>query len=178
MMDFDYSPVLLDSWIEEIDKFEFPGNRYLSRPLADCWRHVFRGTLRYIKYHGQDRPKDPSFLARYEIVLTTYGTVVADFNRSHKVLESIEWYRIIADEGTFTLEDEILMVNATCNIFPSTCNSKFIDETIPSCEQDTLSYSLVFDWYPNPKFFDRSRCTCVFPGCADPKRASDLSKAC
>ncbi len=99
--------MLLDIGIEEIDKFESRGNRYLSCPLADFCKHVFRG-IRYIKYHGQDRPKDPSVLARYEVVLTTYGTVVADFNRSHEFLERIGWFRIIADEGMLTSEDEIL----------------------------------------------------------------------
>ena len=71
---------------------------------ADICRHIFRGSLRYCKYHGQDRPKDPSILVRYDVVLTTYGTVVADFNRPHKVLENIKWYRLIADEGIWSLE--------------------------------------------------------------------------
>jgi SNF2 family DNA or RNA helicase len=68
-------------------------------PMAHICRHIFRGTLRYFRYHGQNRPKDSSVLVRYDVVLTTYGTVVADFNRAHKVLERIDWYRLIADEG-------------------------------------------------------------------------------
>jgi SNF2 family DNA or RNA helicase len=101
----DYAPVLLDSWIDEIDKFDSFGGPCRSFSLANICRHIFRGTLRYCKYHGQDRPKDPFFLVRYDVVLTTYGTVVADFNRSHKVLESINWYRLIADEGNLMHRD-------------------------------------------------------------------------
>jgi SWI/SNF-related matrix-associated actin-dependent regulator of chromatin subfamily A3 len=67
--------------------------------MADVSRHIFRGTLRYCKYHGQDRSKDPSALVQYDVVLTTYGTVVADFSRSRNVLDHINWYRLIVDEG-------------------------------------------------------------------------------
>jgi SWI/SNF-related matrix-associated actin-dependent regulator of chromatin subfamily A3 len=102
MNESDHAIVLLDGWIEEIDKFDVP--EVCVSSAADICRHIFRGSLRYCKYHGQDRPKDPSILVRYDVVLTTYGTVVADFNRPHKVLENVKWYRLIADEGIWSPE--------------------------------------------------------------------------
>ena len=37
---------------------------------------------------------------QYNIVLSTYGTVAADFGRGGGVLDCFHWYRLILDEGT------------------------------------------------------------------------------
>jgi SNF2 family DNA or RNA helicase len=54
-------------------------------------------------YHGKKRP-DASALESFDVVLTTYETIMADESKvSHKCsqrsLQSVQWYRIVLDEG-------------------------------------------------------------------------------
>jgi SWI/SNF-related matrix-associated actin-dependent regulator of chromatin subfamily A3 len=57
------------------------------------------GVLRYYKYHGQERQVNDSITSEFDIVLTTYGTVTADYVRQRNTLTQIQWYRVILDEG-------------------------------------------------------------------------------
>ncbi|PGH01880.1 hypothetical protein AJ80_08952 [Polytolypa hystricis UAMH7299] len=75
------SVLLLDGWIEEIEK------------------HVIPGTLTHYKYHGLGRCISPSSSLPYHIVLSTYGTVAADFGRGGGVLNRFHWHRLILDEA-------------------------------------------------------------------------------
>ncbi|KAF5004028.1 hypothetical protein FDECE_9441 [Fusarium decemcellulare] len=75
------SELILNTWAREIE------------------RHLYPGTLQYVKYHGQDRRKLEAILSQQDIVLTTYGTVMAECRRGHSVLHRIDWYRIVLDEA-------------------------------------------------------------------------------
>ncbi|KAK2762331.1 hypothetical protein FQN54_001341 [Arachnomyces sp. PD_36] len=75
------SVLLLDGWIEEIEK------------------HVVPGTLTYYKYHGQSRAISLSSSLPYHVVFSTYSTVAADFSRGGGVLSGFHWHRLILDEG-------------------------------------------------------------------------------
>ncbi|KAI8631123.1 hypothetical protein F5Y19DRAFT_473522 [Xylariaceae sp. FL1651] len=75
------SVLLLDSWVDEIEK------------------HVAPGTLSCYKYHGSSRQLSSSSPLPYDVVLTTYGTVAADFSRGGGVLSGFHWYRLILDEA-------------------------------------------------------------------------------
>ncbi|KAI0406998.1 hypothetical protein F4802DRAFT_555264 [Xylaria palmicola] len=75
------SILLLDAWMDEIRK------------------HVVPGTLSVYKYHGPNRKLPSSPPLPYDIVLSTYGTVAADFSRGGGVLTCFHWYRIILDEA-------------------------------------------------------------------------------
>ncbi|KAK3389795.1 SNF2 family N-terminal domain-containing protein [Podospora didyma] len=75
------SILLLDGWIEEIKK------------------HTLPGSLTYYKYHGPDRRLSASEPLSYDIVFSTYGTVVADARRGGGVLRCFQWYRLILDEA-------------------------------------------------------------------------------
>ena len=55
--------------------------------------------MKYYKYHGKARHTQPSLFQDYDIVLTTYGTIAADFGSRRKMIGSMHWYRIILDEG-------------------------------------------------------------------------------
>ena len=53
------------------------GRRHM---LLLCWRHqeakrLCGGALTIYPYHGGGRKKDPAFLAKFDIVVTTYGVV-------------------------------------------------------------------------------------------------------
>jgi len=42
-------------------------------------------------------------LAGFDIVLTTYSTLVADFSNGPGVLHQMQWFRVVLDEGMMTL---------------------------------------------------------------------------
>ena len=49
-------------------------------------------------FHGPNRPYDSELLVTFDVVLTTYATLVAD-EKTSGVLHQIEWYRVVLDEG-------------------------------------------------------------------------------
>jgi hypothetical protein len=109
--------------------------------VANVFRHIIRGALSYFKYHGQDRPNCPAAISQYDIVLTTYGTLAADFCRSRTLLERINWYRMILDEGTPQHHSCLgLCYLSTDPLFFSTRNSKYLHETIQGREQNSSLY--------------------------------------
>ncbi len=65
---------------------------------ADLLRHVKPNTLRTCRFHGKNRPKYPSDLMGFDLVLTTYSTLSAEL-KSGGVLHQIDWYRVVLDEG-------------------------------------------------------------------------------
>ncbi|KAI5458920.1 SNF2 family N-terminal domain-containing protein [Mariannaea sp. PMI_226] len=78
-------------------------------PLLQEWeeqiqRHTHPGTVAYYVYHGPNR-KDVTELMCYDIVLTTYDTLIADETRrsessaKDETLRSREWSRIVLDEA-------------------------------------------------------------------------------
>ncbi|KAJ3536179.1 hypothetical protein NM208_g5824 [Fusarium decemcellulare] len=73
--------LLINTWAREIE------------------RHIYPGTLHYIKYHGQDRRGLDKNLHQQDIILTTYGTVMAECRRGNSVLHRIDWYRMVLDEA-------------------------------------------------------------------------------
>jgi SNF2 family DNA or RNA helicase len=60
--------------------------------------HVAPGTVSWYIYHGPRRAESPEELDGYDIVLTTYSTVAAEYQRG-KPLERTNWFRIVLDEA-------------------------------------------------------------------------------
>ncbi|KAJ8132835.1 hypothetical protein O1611_g787 [Lasiodiplodia mahajangana] len=75
------SVLLLDGWVDEVE------------------RHVAPGTLSLYKYHGPNRKLPSSPPLPYQIVLSTYATVAADYSRGGGVLACFHWRRLILDEA-------------------------------------------------------------------------------
>ena len=64
--------------------------------------HTRRKSLKCHIYHGTTRIRDPDELAKFDVVLTTYGTVSSEFGDkrgSRNTLSDIQWFRIVLDEG-------------------------------------------------------------------------------
>uniref|UniRef100_A0A8C3XRQ7 Helicase like transcription factor n=1 Tax=Chelydra serpentina TaxID=8475 RepID=A0A8C3XRQ7_CHESE len=48
-------------------------------------------------YYGPDRSKDPAFLSKQDVVLTTYNILASDYGVS--LLHRLKWLRVVLDEG-------------------------------------------------------------------------------
>ncbi|KAH0537127.1 hypothetical protein FGG08_006060 [Glutinoglossum americanum] len=55
-------------------------------------------TLSVYDFHGESRAKTCEALADYDVVLTTYHTLAADW-KGHRVLQDTRWFRVVLDEG-------------------------------------------------------------------------------
>lgn len=53
------------------------------------------------KYHGQNRERSQGALCDADIVITTYHTLASEVANSTHLINDIEWYRLVLDEGMY-----------------------------------------------------------------------------
>jgi SNF2 family DNA or RNA helicase len=61
--------------------------------------HFYPKSFRYVKYHGADRRALSAAFGHQDVVLTTYGTVMAERRGTKSILHKVHWYRLVLDEG-------------------------------------------------------------------------------
>jgi SNF2 family DNA or RNA helicase len=67
----------------------------------------------WVTHHGSNRTKNPYDLRKYDIVITTYGTLQSETrNGFGGVLRSIKWFRVILDEAHTIRESSALQSQA------------------------------------------------------------------
>ena len=77
-------PSLLRTWEEELK------------------RHLHPGTLSWWSYHGPKRSEDMVSMLSHDIVITTYDVAATEWksvNKGPRPLFSVNWRRIVLDEG-------------------------------------------------------------------------------
>lgn len=90
--------MVLDGWIEEVQTYDNIFGIILTIANYNL-RHILPNTLNVHKYHGLKRESDPLKLLDFDVIFTTYATVAAEFRRCSNILHSINWFRIVLDEG-------------------------------------------------------------------------------
>jgi SNF2 family DNA or RNA helicase len=83
--------------------------------------HIAAGALTYHIYHGSNRIQNPLDLTKYDIVITTYGTVNAEVNgrtakSGHSPLMQLKWFRIVLDEAHTIREANTKQSKAICGL--------------------------------------------------------------
>jgi SNF2 family DNA or RNA helicase len=83
--------------------------------------HIKADTLTYHIYHGSNRIQNPFELTKFNIIITTYGTVNAEVNgRSAKnglsPLIQLKWFRIVLDEAHTIREANTKQSKAICSL--------------------------------------------------------------
>ncbi|PHH65357.1 hypothetical protein CDD81_2769 [Ophiocordyceps australis] len=85
-------------------------------------QHVQPEHLSVHVYHGSNRIKDPAKLAKFDIIITTYGSVSNELNCRRKgktgmyPLEEMGWFRIVLDEAHMIREQSTLQFRAMCRL--------------------------------------------------------------
>jgi SNF2 family DNA or RNA helicase len=80
--------------------------------------HLEAGSLTYYVYHGTHRTQNVYELSKYDIVITTYGTLAADFSKgASSVLHRLKWFRIVLDEAHTCRESKSLQAQAAYGIW-------------------------------------------------------------
>lgn len=62
--------------------------------------HVAAGRTQVVVYHGQDRDKRVAQISKYDVVLSTYGTLVSESGLKNG-LNAVKWLRVVADEAHY-----------------------------------------------------------------------------
>lgn len=83
--------------------------------------HLQQAALSYYLFHGPTRTEDPSELAKYDLVITTYSTVLSDLSgksskRGVSPLTQLNFFRIVLDEAHAIREQTAAQTQAILNL--------------------------------------------------------------
>ncbi|KAF8978355.1 hypothetical protein BGZ46_006567 [Entomortierella lignicola] len=89
--------------------------------------HVKKDALMVYVYHGGQRVSDPGFLAKHDVVITTYNLLGTEFSKECKgretengpskcpsALQRIDWFRVVLDEAHIIKEVTTIQSRAAC----------------------------------------------------------------
>jgi SNF2 family DNA or RNA helicase len=78
-----------------------PSVSLIDNWLSEVQTHFDVSSLSYFKYHGPNRRLELSTNINCDLILTTYGTIAADFRASSGGLDESHFLRIVLDEAHF-----------------------------------------------------------------------------
>jgi SNF2 family DNA or RNA helicase len=136
-------------------------------------RHVLPNTFKVIVYYGANRPKDLATLKAANIVITTYGTVTAEYKKllSHGLTEEtlaqgrpfapdlrqnlpvgkplllycVPWVRVVLDEAQ-CIKNRFGMGSKACRALPGTYRWALSGTPISNSLDDLFSLILFLKW--------------------------------
>lgn len=89
--------------------------------------HVQKDALQVYVYHGGQRVSDPAYLAKHDVVITTYNLLGTEYSKECKgrdsesgpskhpsVLQHIDWFRVVLDEAHIIKEVSTTQSKAAC----------------------------------------------------------------
>ncbi|KAK3806278.1 MAG: SNF2 family N-terminal domain-containing protein [Benniella sp.] len=89
--------------------------------------HVRKDSLQIYVYHGGQRVSDPGYLAKHDVVITTYNLLGTEYSKECKgrdgetgpskqpsALQQIDWFRVVLDEAHIIKEVSTVQSKAAC----------------------------------------------------------------
>ncbi|KAG0246355.1 hypothetical protein BGX31_002966 [Mortierella sp. GBA43] len=89
--------------------------------------HVRKDALQVYVYHGGQRVSDPGYLAKHDVVITTYNLLGTEYSKECKgrdtesgpsknpsALQQIDWFRVVLDEAHIIKEVNTVQSKASC----------------------------------------------------------------
>ena len=95
---------MLETWTDQLTEFVF--THQIKHGVTDFRSHIQYKAITWHVYHGRRRESEVAVLAGFNIVITTYETVVSDKKKAAQpmaqqtTLFDVSWKRIIIDEGS------------------------------------------------------------------------------
>ncbi|GJQ08747.1 hypothetical protein GpartN1_g538.t1 [Galdieria partita] len=74
----------------------------LNQWLEEFYTHVEENTFEILTFYGSTKNQFHCDIIKYDIVITTYGTLCAEFNEKKRATSPLytgEWYRVVLDEA-------------------------------------------------------------------------------
>ncbi|KAI9666680.1 MAG: hypothetical protein M1821_004616 [Bathelium mastoideum] len=88
-----------------------PSTQVMEVWSSEISRHIAEGFLNTVKFHGNRRETDPRALSIADVVLTTFSTLMKDYQKEG-LLHHIAWFRIILDEAHWVRNQETVQFRA------------------------------------------------------------------
>lgn len=82
---------------------------------AEIQTKVKRGAIEHYVFHGANREYKARYLAKYDVVLTTYQLVVTE-EKNSDCLFQVKWKRIVLDEGHVIRNHKSKQSEAICKL--------------------------------------------------------------
>jgi hypothetical protein len=82
-------------------------------------KHLYPGTLRWVKHHGSYRLRDLAQLQQFNLVISTFQTVSSEYRRqaiTPSILFYASWRRIVLDEAHCIRNRNTITTKAVCAI--------------------------------------------------------------
>lgn len=82
---------------------------------AEIKTRTKRGAIEHYLFHGQNREYKPRYLAKYDVVCTTYQIAVTE-DKNNGCLFQVRWKRIVLDEGHVIRNHKSKQSEAVCKL--------------------------------------------------------------
>ncbi|KAI9659384.1 MAG: alpha-1,6-mannosyltransferase [Bathelium mastoideum] len=82
-------------------------------------RHLTPDSIRFRTHHGRDKVRHRSELTGLDLLITTYQTIAAEYQRQNtslSILFALKWHRVILDEAHYIRDRTTVTAKAVCGL--------------------------------------------------------------